>query len=60
MIFLKQHMYILQAAFGRLLFNEVLNRTWWIGSFLVICGTIMIGSEKQETETPSLGSKKDN
>ena len=40
-------MYVFQAAFGHLLFDEVLNRTWWIGTFLVVCGTILIGSEKQ-------------
>lgn len=40
--------FLTTALFGSILFNEVLNKTWWIGTALVIIGTVIIGSENSK------------
>ena len=39
---------IFQAVLGHLFFKEVLNRTWWVGTALVIAGTALIGTNQQD------------
>ena len=44
-----------QAVLGRVFFNEVLNKTWWVGTLLVIAGTILLGSD---TPNPKIKQNK--
>ena len=39
---------LFQAVLGHLFFKEVLNRTWWVGTALVIAGTALIGTNQQD------------